>query len=260
MSMFLKPDFKISLLLAVSMVSVVICFNLEPIAQDPGYHFFADNRTILSIPNFFNICSNIIFVLVGAIGSYLLIFRRPQSINATLRSNYLVFFLAIFLIGLASGYYHFSPDNAHLFIDRIVIAIAFMTFLSIIIAEYITEKYSFALMLILIFIGVISVIYWYITELNGAGDLRWYGLVQFLPLLLIALILVAYLSPVNDKFYIWLVLIFYSIAKLFELNDASVYEYTGFISGHSIKHIFAGLAPVIYLYALYHRYGKVKSR
>lgn len=240
----------------VSIVSVIICFNLDPIAQDPGYHFFADSRTILSVPNFFNICSNIIFILVGVTGSYLLIFRRPQSIKATLRSHYLVFFLAIFLIGLASGYYHYSPDNAQLFIDRIFIAIAFMTFLSLIISEYITNKYSFALMLILISIGVISVIYWYITESNGAGDLRWYGLVQFLPLLLIAIILLLYPSPYHDKRYIWWILSFYGIAKLFELNDARVYEVTGFISGHSSKHIFAGLAPAIYLYGLYHRVEK----
>lgn len=260
MSMFLKPDFKISLLLAVSMVSVVICCNLDAVAQDPGYHFFADDRTVLSIPNFYNAASNIIFALAGVSGSFLIIFYFPPSICTNVRANYLVFFSAIFLIGLASSYYHFSPDNTRLLVDRIAIAIAFMAFLSIIVAEYITPKYSFGSMLVLIFIGVASVIYWYITELNGAGDLRWYGLVQFLPLVLIALILLLYPSPVNDKFYIWLVLIFYSIAKLFELNDASVYEYTGFISGHSIKHIFAGLAPVIYLYALYHRTIKQKSR
>lgn len=260
MSMFLKPDFKISLLLAVSMASVVIGCNLDPIAQDPGYHFFADNRTVLSIPNFYNAASNIIFVLAGISGSFLIIFHRPPSVSTNVRVNYLVFFSAIFLTGLASSYYHFSPDNTRLFIDRMAIAMAFMALLSIIIAEYITAKNAMVLMLLLIFIGLASVIYWYITELNGAGDLRWYGLVQFLPLVLIALILLLYPSPVNDKLYIWLVLIFYFIAKLFELNDTSVYEYTSFISGHSIKHIFAGLAPVIYLCALYHRNIKQKSR
>ncbi|MFW2372978.1 MAG: alkaline phytoceramidase [Gammaproteobacteria bacterium] len=248
-----KPDIKISVLLLVSTVAIIFCCNLEPVAQDPAYHLFADNRGFLLIPNFFNISSNIVFILVGVLGSCLIIFRWPQSANITLRPNYLVFFLAIVLIGLASGYYHYAPDNASLFIDRIAIAIAFMAFLSIIIAEYITQKYSFTLMLVLIVVGVTSAIYWYATELQGAGDLRGYGLVQFLPLLLIALILVLYPSAHNEKRHIWLILIFYGFAKLFELNDASVYEYTGFVSGHSIKHILAGIAPAILLYSLYHR-------
>lgn len=248
-----KPVYKLSLLLVVSIVAVIICCNLNAIAQDPVYHYFADNRSFLFIPNFINITSNILFIITGATGTYLLIKHKPESVNKVLYANYLVFFLAIFLIGLASGYYHYAPDNSRLFVDRIMIAIAFMAFLSIIIGNYVIQKYTFELMLVLIINGVASAVYWYATELHGAGDLRWYGLVQFLPLLLIALILILYQSPCNDKSYIWLILMCYGLAKLFELNDAAVFEYTSFISGHSIKHILAGIAPAIYLYSLYSR-------
>lgn len=248
-----KPDIKLSAIIVVTIVSVIFCGYLDPIAQDPGYHLFADNRMFLSVPNFFNISSNAFFVLVGTTACYLLIIRRPLSINNNLYIHYLIFFSGILFIGLASGYYHYSPDNGSLLIDRIFIAITFMTFFSIIVAEYITPKHTFIMMPLLIIIGVASTIYWYATELQGAGDLRWYGLVQFLPLLLIAMILVLYRSPHNDKFYIGLILIFYMIAKLFEMNDTRIYELTGSISGHSVKHILAGTAPAILLYSLYKR-------
>ena len=179
--------------------------------------------------------------------------RKPETVSHVLYIHYLIFFWAVFMIGVASAYYHYGPENSSLFIDRVSITIAFMVFLAIIFSEYIYQKYSVILMIVLIFIGISSAVYWYVTELNGAGDLRWYGLVQFLPLLLIALILILYRSEYNDKFYIWLVLICYAVSKIFELNDEAVFVYTGFISGHSMKHILAGIAPAIYLYSLYKR-------
>ena len=37
-----------------------------PIPQDPSYHSFADTRTILGIPNFWNVISNAPFLFVGS--------------------------------------------------------------------------------------------------------------------------------------------------------------------------------------------------
>ena len=48
------------LLIAISVVLVVSGFFLctsQLIAQDQTYHFFADSRTILGIPNFWNVAS-----------------------------------------------------------------------------------------------------------------------------------------------------------------------------------------------------------
>lgn len=39
-----------------------------PIYQDESYHAFADQRTILGIPNFWNVISNLGFLIVGVQG------------------------------------------------------------------------------------------------------------------------------------------------------------------------------------------------
>src|SRR5690349_14162088 len=41
---------------------------VPPIPQDPSYHSFADQRTILGIRNFWNLVSNGAFLLAGALG------------------------------------------------------------------------------------------------------------------------------------------------------------------------------------------------
>ena len=41
---------------------------LPPIAQDQSYHQFADQRTLLGMPNFWNVISNVPFIVVGATG------------------------------------------------------------------------------------------------------------------------------------------------------------------------------------------------
>jgi len=89
----------------------------------------------------------------------------------------------------------------------------------------------------LLLAGVLSVIYWRVTELAGRGDLRPYALVQFLPVLLIPMILLLYPRPHGG--WIWIGLLGYVLAKLLEQFDAPVYAALGVISGHSLKHLAA---------------------
>ena len=42
---------------------------------------------------------------------------------------------------------------------------------------------------VLIGLGVLSLVYWNVTEAQGEGDLRYYGLVQFYPIVALPLIL-----------------------------------------------------------------------
>ena len=41
---------------------------VPPIPQPQIYHGFADQQTLLGIPNFWNVVSNLPFILVGALG------------------------------------------------------------------------------------------------------------------------------------------------------------------------------------------------
>ncbi len=101
----------------------------------------------------------------------------------------------------------------------------------------------------LLLVGVSSVVYWAYSESIGAGDLRFYGMVQFLPLLLIPMIL--YLFPTRNykACYVWMVIGGYVLAKVFELLDSPLYELLG-MSGHSLKHIAAALSGIAFFYAI----------
>ena len=52
-------------LMAISLAGLLL---LPSIKQDQNYHQFADQRTILDIPNFWNVVSNLPFLAVGATG------------------------------------------------------------------------------------------------------------------------------------------------------------------------------------------------
>ena len=124
--------------------------------------------------------------------------------------------------------------------------IVFMSFFSIIITENISNTIGKKSLVYLLVIGISSVLYWYITELFGVGDLRLYVIVQFLPLVLIPLILLMFNNSWSSTKYYWLMIGVYVLAKVFETFDEQVYVLTNLISGHTIKHLVASFAPFIY--------------
>src|SRR5882757_9254155 len=52
-------------LAAVSLLGLLL---VPPVPQSQIYHGFADHQTIYGIPNFWNVASNLPFMLVGALG------------------------------------------------------------------------------------------------------------------------------------------------------------------------------------------------
>ena len=76
----------------------------------------------------------------------------------------------------------------------------------------------------------------------GLGDLRLYGLVQFLPMLLLPLVLLMYPPRWSRGADYWMVGGWYLLAKLLELFDRSVFKIFGGISGHTLKHLAAAMA------------------
>jgi hypothetical protein len=218
-----------------------------PIAQDVTYHLFADDRTIWSIPNFWNVMSNIPFVIVGFLGVYQL--RNPGKLKiiGELNIAYVLLFFGTFLVGFGSGYYHLTPDNQTLVWDRLPMTIAFMSLFTIIISEFISGRSGKNLLLPLILAGILSVVYWHFSEMRDEGDLRLYLLVQFYPILAIPIMLLCFRSNCTHVSAYWWLLLTYVTAKALEHFDAEVYNVLGFISGHSLKHVFAALGMYVLL-------------
>jgi len=208
---------------------------LPPITQDPAYHAFADHRGWLGIPNFLNVATNLAFLAVGIAG--IVLCARGQGATGA-RWAWLACFIGVALVCFGSGYYHMNPDNDTLAWDRLPMSIGFAALLVAVVAEYVNlrlEKYLLAPAIIL---GIASVIYWRYTN-----DLRPYVLVQFLPLLLLPVILLLFKSPYTHRGLLLLAFAIYIASKLAEYYDRAVFALTDHvISGHSLKHLLAALA------------------
>lgn len=244
------------LLMSVSLLAIVAMFFVAPIAQDLSYHQFADKQILFSIPHFWNVVSNLPFILVGLLGLSILRKKSDSVLSGTLpelRMAYFTFFIGVFLTGFGSSYYHLNPINATLLWDRLPMTISFMAFFTVIIGENISISLAKKLFYPLVILGIASAVYWIITESNGAGDLRPYALVQFLPVLLIPLILWLYSSPFNGQRYIVYVIGAYVVAKIMEHFDHQIFEMLGVMSGHAIKHVVAAVGTYYFYLALKRR-------
>lgn len=190
-----------------------------------GYHNFSDKRKFLGIPNAMNVLSNIA-ILIPAL--YLL--KKQGNINyENLLSEKNLLIIHIVLLAIASGYYHCSPSDNTIFWDILMI-----TTLSIIVLNIINDhKYGKFLYLL----GILSVIYW-----KYSGDIRIYLII------LIGVPIYFFLKYYNNensniKRNLYITLFFTILYRLVEFYDHQIYKIMdNKISGHTLKHIFAGLS------------------
>ncbi len=214
------------LLAALLLISLLGIVWLQPINQQESYHQFCDSQTIWSIPNFWNVISNIPFLMVGIWG--LLNTRKLKG----KRRQYQLFFMGVTLVALGSGYYHLNPNSQTLVWDRLPMTIAFMSLFSIVISEFINAKMGRQLLYPLLLTGLLSVAYWMAFD-----DLKVYAVVQFYPLLAMLVILLLFTSKRDSIKGYWMLVIAYVLAKLFEHYDFQIQQLIYFWSGHTLKHL-----------------------
>jgi hypothetical protein len=242
--------YRIGFLVAMFVAALVGLFSMEPISQAAAYHGFADTRSWLGIPNFGDVMSNVPYALFGGIGLWLVLGPSGRQIydNVADRWPYALFFIGVAFVSVGSSYYHAAPDSARLVWDRLPMTVAFMSLFSIFIADRIDPRVGVRKLLpVLIVAGVASVFYWAWSEALGRGDLRFYYLVQFYPI--VALPVICWLFPkgryTSDRYLAWLIA-WYAIAKVLEIFDPQVFAILGdTISGHSLKHLASSGAVVV---------------
>ncbi len=240
---------KLVILISLTILVTAAVFMAGAIPESGAYHDFADKRSFSGIPNFLNVISNLPFVIVGVFG---LILVGRAAAPAPMSYIYGIMFAGVLLTGLGSAWYHLKPENNTLVYDRLPMTIVFMSLLSATLSEYVLLRLGGYLLGPLVLIGIGSVLWWHYTELQGAGDLRMYVLVQYYPMLLIPLILWLFPSTGYPKGTGQLVrvVVWYLLAKACDLCDRPIYTFTGFISGHSVKHLAAAVAT-LYLVRLF---------
>lgn len=226
---------------------------IGPVPQDPNYYAFADMRGMLAVPHVWNVITNVPFLVVGTMGLILIARGRATGGLPELGPIYFVFFLDVLATGFGSSYYHYNPTNQTLLWDRIPMSIAFTHFFSAVLGEHISAALSRKAVWPLIVVEICSVLYWYVSEKRGSGDLRFYILLQFLPVLLIPVILFSDKSWLVPGAYTWAVMGACLAAKIAESLDRPLYAATHILSEHSIKHLAAACGVYIFYRALYRR-------
>ena len=211
-------------LLIAAVLALAFLILAPPIPQDQDYHLFADQRSILGIPNFWNVISNLPFLLVGVLG--LRGFRDAAS---------RILFTGVALTSFGSGYYHLHPNDATLVWDRLPITLVFMGLLTLVISQWIGPVWGRrSLLLPLVLFGIGSVVWWRFT-----GDLRAYAVAQFGP----ALVMLPAFWFDRTIRGLWPAGALYALAKIAETFDRGIYTAIP-VSGHTLKHLAAALATL----------------
>lgn len=228
---------RIIILILIASGSLLAIMFMPVIPQDPSYHKFADDRTFWSIPNVFNVISNIPLFIVGLFG---LIFCVKHPTTAGIWS-WRIFFGAVTLISAGSAYYHWAPNSWTLFWDRLPMVIGFMALFVSLVSEFIHPRFEVILLIPMCMLGIASVIYWHFTD-----DLRFYAWVQFFPLLFISIVFIIYREGSTYQSYLFTALGLYILAKVAEVFDKFFFSMTHqHFSGHSLKHLLSVLAVYI---------------
>ncbi len=226
------------ILAGIVLAASAITLALKPIPQPQWYHNFADARTMLGVPRALDVLSNLVFVAVGLAGLYVALRNKTQSPQQ--RWALAVLFAGLFLTGLGSGYYHLAPDNQRLMWDRLPMTLAMAGLLSLFLVNRLPIAGSWVLPS-LTASGVGSVLQWAWSERQGHGDLRWYGLFQGLTAILSVALLLMFPARAEGTRALVIALLANFAAKVFEALDKVIYRLGHLVSGHTLKHLAAGL-------------------
>lgn len=233
-----------ALIAATPLALLAVALAADPIAQDPAYHQFADRRTLFGVPNALNVASNLAFLAVGVAGVALGVERRV----AGARLAWMTFFIGVVLVALGSGYYHFAPDSGALVWDRLPMTLGFMGLFVALLAEHIDERLEKALLVPALALGASSVLWWRYSD-----DLRFYAWVQFMPLVILPLLVALFRGRYTGHVYLLYGLGCYAGAKIAEALDRPLLETSGgLVSGHTLKHLLAALA-LFFIYLMLRR-------
>lgn len=231
------------LIVVVLLALLPILVFLGPIAQPASYHDLADQRPILGIAHFWNVTTNLPFLVVGFMGLHLL-WRQREEASAAWR----LLFAGTLLVALGSGWYHTNPNDATLVWDRLPIGIAFMGFFTALLIEHASganKRVAHRLLVPSVMFSAAAIWWWYET-----GDLSLWVWVQAAPMLAAALVLMLLPAPYTHRRYVGYALAWYAVAKVVEVLDVQLMHFTGgLMSGHAMKHL-AAAAGVWCLYVM----------
>jgi len=245
-----RVNWRLYLLAAIPVAALAIAGAVGPVAQPQDYHLFADRRPWLGVPNFGDAVSNAAFLITGALGLFHCVRFRPEGA----RWSWIVFFVGVILVSAGSAYYHWSPTNQSLVWDRLPMTIGFMGVYVALLAEFVDRRLERFLLIPAALAGIASVAYWAVS-----GDLRFYFGVQALSLGSIVVIVLSFRNTRRQNRYLAAAFLTYALAVAGDRLDHEIFALTnGVISGHTLKHLLAAVAP-FWIYLMLRARGQASS-
>ena len=227
-------------------VALVVTAIAAPSFEQPqDYHAFADARAWAGVPNAANVLSNAVFVVAGVLVGATALSARAR-LGAASRAGVGVTAIGLLLTAAGSAYYHWRPDDATLAWDRLPLAATFAGLIVLVLAQRVSERLAWAALPTLVVLASGSVFYWRVS-----GNLMPYAVLQ-VGAMVALLLIVALLRRPDDTIPWWWLIAGYTLAKLAELYDGRVLEASGALSGHTLKHLLAGLAAAGLAWPLLH--------
>jgi hypothetical protein len=207
-----------------------------PISRLSHYHEFADQSLIWGVPHANDVLSNLSFLLASMLG----FLQWTKSQKTAADYAYLGFSFCLLLTAIGSSYYHWAPDDARLFWDRLPIALACTMLIAAVRFEHAAPASTRAVLATLCLwcaLAFLSVVYW-----KCIGDLRIYLALQVAAIVLIPIWHYVYPTQSTLRRAYFIAIILYVLAKLCELADAAILDFLSVISGHSLKHLLAAMS------------------
>jgi hypothetical protein len=209
-------------------------------------HGFADRRALWGIPCALDVLSNLPFAIAGVWGLWALRRLAPGALDHTSRGLATLFFAGLLCTAVGSSVYHWQPLDAGLLWDRLGMVLPFAGLLGLAAASRVSERAGWATAGAVLLAGPLAVLWW----ANTGNVLPW-AVVQLGGMLVV--LALACLSRRDGALAVHLgaVIGLYAVAKLFEAADHAVFDATyQWVSGHSLKHVFAAGAAWPVLMAL----------
>lgn len=229
--------------IGISALAAVAAWLVPAMPQPLAYHDFADHRAMFGIRNFLDVASNLAFAFAGVAGLAVTLRQRGRFQFNGEGWPYAIFFLGVLFTAAGSAYYHLAPDNDALFWDRLPMTIAFMALVCSQIVDRINVHAGLILLPPMLLLGAASVVYWRVTEHAGAGNVMPYGILQGYSMAILLAMAALTRSRYSHGHYLYWVFAWYLLSKLFETFDAGLMGLGQLVSGHTLKHLAAAMAP-----------------
>jgi MFS transporter, DHA3 family, macrolide efflux protein len=233
-------------LVTLALLALMIWHGTIPERSNP--HDYADLRAFAGIPNFGDVVSCAGFLLVSMYGALYLGPLRRAGAGAAVWNSYAIFLASLAFTAIGAGYYHAVPNDTTLLYSRLPNVLMLVGLMAVVRAETFGARDDNSFLAAGMAAAAGSFVWYSYTKASGNADVGPIYLVQVLCLVLVPLWQWIYKAPRADKGAVFCALLMFVLSQVVGGRDMQILQATGWISGHTIFHLFgaAAAAPIVW--------------